>query len=45
VHTGEAFERGCDYFGPALNRAARLRALAAGGEILLSQWPSSSSTT
>jgi DNA-binding SARP family transcriptional activator/tetratricopeptide (TPR) repeat protein len=37
LHTGEAFERGGDYFGPALNRAARLRALAGGGEVLLSQ--------
>ena len=37
MHTGEAFERDGDYFGPALNRAARLRGLAAGGEVLLSQ--------
>jgi predicted ATPase/class 3 adenylate cyclase/DNA-binding winged helix-turn-helix (wHTH) protein len=37
VHTGEAHERDGDYFGPALNRAARLRALAAGGAVLLSQ--------
>jgi class 3 adenylate cyclase len=37
MHTGEAFERGGDYFGPALNRAARLRALAHAGEVLLSQ--------
>src|SRR4029079_10595965 len=37
VHTGEAFERDGDYFGPALNRAARLRALAGPGEVLLSQ--------
>ena len=37
MHTGEAFERGGDYFGPALNRAARLRALGAGGQVLLSQ--------
>ena len=29
VHTGEAHERDGDYFGPALNRAARLRALRA----------------
>ena len=36
MHTGEAFERGGDYFGPALNRAARIRSLAAGNEILLS---------
>ena len=37
LHTGEAQERAGDYFGPALNRAARLRALAAGGVTLLSQ--------
>ena len=37
LHTGEAQERGGDYYGPALNRAARLRALAAGGVTLLSQ--------
>ena len=37
VHTGEAHERDGDYFGPALNRAARLRALAQEGAVLLSQ--------
>ena len=37
VHTGEAHERSGDYFGPALNRAARLRALARGGATVLSQ--------
>jgi DNA-binding SARP family transcriptional activator/ketosteroid isomerase-like protein len=37
MHTGEAFERGGDYFGPALNRAARLRGLASANEVLLSQ--------
>jgi len=37
MHTGEAFERGGDYFGPALNRAARLRSLADASEVLLSQ--------
>ena len=37
LHTGEAHERDGDYFGPALNRAARLRALADGGVTLLSQ--------
>jgi predicted ATPase/class 3 adenylate cyclase len=37
IHTGEAHERDGDYFGPALNRAARLRGLASGGATLLSQ--------
>jgi predicted ATPase/class 3 adenylate cyclase/DNA-binding winged helix-turn-helix (wHTH) protein len=37
VHTGEAHERDGDYFGPALNRAARLRALAKGGATVVSQ--------
>jgi tetratricopeptide (TPR) repeat protein len=37
MHTGEAFERNGDYFGPALNRAARLRSLAGAGQVLLSQ--------
>ena len=37
LHTGEAHERGGDYFGPALNRAARLRGLATGGVTVLSQ--------
>ena len=37
LHTGEAHERDGDYFGPALNRAARLRGLARGGTTVLSQ--------
>jgi DNA-binding SARP family transcriptional activator len=36
VHSGEAHERDGDYFGPALNRAARLRGLAEGSQVLLS---------
>jgi class 3 adenylate cyclase len=37
LHTGEAELRDGDYYGPALNRAARLRSLAHGGQILLSR--------
>ncbi len=37
LHTGEAEERGGDYFGPVLNRAARIMALAGGNQVLLSQ--------
>jgi predicted ATPase/class 3 adenylate cyclase len=36
LHTGEAQLRDGDYFGGTVNRAARLRGLAAGGEIVLS---------
>jgi class 3 adenylate cyclase len=36
VHTGEVELRDGDYYGATVNRAARLRALAAGGQILLS---------
>jgi len=37
LHTGEAELREGDYFGPTLNRAARLRALGRAGQILLSR--------
>ncbi|HYN90075.1 MAG TPA: adenylate/guanylate cyclase domain-containing protein, partial [Ardenticatenaceae bacterium] len=36
LHTGTAEERGTDYFGPSLNRAARLMGAGHGGQILLS---------
>jgi tetratricopeptide (TPR) repeat protein len=36
LHTGSADERNNDYFGPAVNRVARLLALGHGGQILLS---------
>jgi TolB-like protein/class 3 adenylate cyclase/Tfp pilus assembly protein PilF len=35
VHVGSAERRGNDYFGPALNRTARLLELAHGGQILV----------
>jgi class 3 adenylate cyclase len=37
IHTGEAFERDGDYFGPAVNRVARLRGVGKGRQILVSQ--------
>jgi len=37
IHTGEAQLRGDDYYGPALNRCARMRAAAHGGQIILSE--------
>jgi predicted ATPase/class 3 adenylate cyclase len=37
IHTGEAELRDGDYFGPVLNRAARLMGAGHGGQVLLSQ--------
>ena len=37
LHTGEAFESGGDYFGPTVNRAARIRSLAVEGGVVVSQ--------
>ncbi len=36
VHTGEVHHRNGDYFGATLSRAARLRAMARGGEVVVS---------
>ena len=37
LHTGECEERDGDYFGQALNRVARLQAIAHGGQVILSR--------
>jgi predicted ATPase/class 3 adenylate cyclase len=37
VHSGSAEQRDGDYFGPALNRAARLMGVAHGGQVVVSQ--------
>ncbi len=36
LHTGSASERDGDYFGPAVNRVARLLAIGHGGQVLVS---------
>jgi class 3 adenylate cyclase len=36
IHTGEVTRRGGDYYGIAVNRCARLRSIAHGGQVLLS---------
>ena len=37
LHTGAAEERGGDYFGPPVNRVARLLSAGHGGQVILSQ--------
>jgi predicted ATPase len=37
VHTGQAERRAANYFGPTLNRAARLMAVGSGGQVLCSE--------
>jgi len=37
LHTGEADLRDRDYYGPAVNRCARLRAIGHGGQVLVSE--------
>src|SRR5579884_3950955 len=36
LHTGTAHERDRDYFGPAVNRVARLLSIGHGGQVLVS---------
>src|ERR1051326_5648202 len=36
IHTGQVELREGDYYGPTVNRCARLRALAKGGQVLVS---------
>ena len=36
IHAGDAERRGTDYFGPTINRTARLMAVGHGGQVLLS---------
>ncbi len=44
IHVGEAQRRGGDFFGPAVNRAARIMAAGHGGQVLLSGVAAESAT-
>jgi predicted ATPase/class 3 adenylate cyclase len=37
IHTGETQERDGDYFGPAVNTAARIMSMGCGGQVLISE--------
>ena len=37
VHSGQAEQRGDDFFGPTVNRTARIMAAGHGGQVLLSE--------
>lgn len=45
MHTGEAVERDGDFYGSAVNVAARISALAGGGQVLLSEATAANSGT
>ncbi len=37
IHCGQAEQRGGDFFGPTVNRTARIMAAGHGGQVLLSE--------
>ncbi len=45
IHTGTAVRTGHEYFGAGVNVAARITALAAGGELILSAGPATAART